>query len=132
MSQRRNMTFQWSPKLNSSMKKNIFRIHNLPYTQNWNLGTLGKKFFYFKFCCYFKSCNLDTKATKNLLRQKLKGQDMLLLEKVKNSKVSEFLILSYTQNWKLGNLGKCYFTSNFDSGCNIRCKNNKKLTETKT
>ena len=34
---------------------------------------------------------------------------------------------SYTQNRKLGNLGKCCFTSNFVS----RCKNDKKLTETK-
>ena len=63
---------------------------------------------------------------------KLKGQDMLLEEKKKNFEISEFSILSYTQNRKLGNLGKCCFTSNFDSSCNLRCKINKKLTETKT
>ena len=57
---------------------------------------------------------------------------MLLLKKVKISEVSEFSILSYTQNRKLGNLEKCCFTLNFDSSCNLRCKNNKKLTETKT
>ena len=34
-------------------------------------------------------------------------------------------------NWKLGNLGNCSFTSNFDSSCILSCKNDKKLTETK-
>ena len=46
---------------------------------------------------------------KKLMRQKLKGQDMLLEENKKISEVSEFSILSYTQNRKLRNLGKCYF-----------------------
>ena len=41
------------------------------------------------------------------------------------SEVSEFSILPYTQNRKLGNLGKCSFTSNFDSSCNLRFRNNK-------
>ena len=50
---------------------------------------------------------------------------MLLEEKKKISEISEFSILSYTQNRKLGNLGKCSFTSNFDSSCNLRCKNKK-------
>ena len=50
---------------------------------------------------------------------------MLLLKKVKISEVSEFSILSYTQNRKLGNLGKCSFTSNFDSSCNLRFRNDK-------
>ena len=101
----------------------------LPYTKNRNLGTLGKFFFTSNF---ERKCYSDVKTTKNLLRQKLKDQDMLLLEKVKNSKVSEFLILFYTQNWKLGNLGKCCFTSNFHSSCNLRFRNDKKWTETKT
>ena len=57
---------------------------------------------------------------------------MLLVEKVKISEVSEFSIVPYTQNRKLGNLGKFSFTSNFESSCNLRCKNDKKLTETKT
>ena len=56
---------------------------------------------------------------------------MLLEHKVKISEVSEFSILPYTQNRKLGNLGNFYFTSNFDSSCNVRCKNEKKLTDTK-
>ena len=42
------------------------------------------------------------------------------------------MILTYTQNRKLANLGKCSFTSSFDSSCNLRCKNDKKLTEAKT
>ena len=50
---------------------------------------------------------------------------------MKISEVSQFSILLYTQNRKLGNLGKWCFTSNFDSSCNLRCKNDKKLTETK-
>ena len=72
-----------------------------------------------------RSCNLDAKTTKNLPRQKLKGQDMLLLKKVKISEVSEFSILSYTQKRKLGNLGKCSFTPNFQSSCNLRFRNDK-------
>ena len=64
------------------------------------------------------------------MRQNLQGQAMLLEEKRKISEVSEFSILSYTQNRKLGNLGKFSFTSNFDSSCNLRCKNNKKISET--
>ena len=62
---------------------------------------------------------------KNLPRQKLKGYDRLLLKKVKISEVSEFSILSYTQNRKLENIGKRCFTSNFDSSCNLRFRNNK-------
>ena len=62
------------------------------------------------------------------MRQNLKGQDMLLEEKRKILEVSKFSILTYTRNRKLGNLKKRYFTSNF----NLRCKNDKKLTESKT
>ena len=83
---------------------------------------LSKKFFTSNF---ERSCNLDAKTTKNLPRQKLKGQDMLLLKKVKISEVSEFSILSYTQNRKLGNLEKCSATSNFDSSCSLRFRNGK-------
>ena len=57
---------------------------------------------------------------------------MLLEKKVKISDISEFSILSYVENRKLGNLGKFSFTSHFDSSCNVRCKNDKTLTETKT
>ena len=59
------------------------------------------------------------------MRQKLKDQDMLWLEKVKISEVSEFSILPYTQNQNLVNLGKCSFTSNFEICCNLRFRNNK-------
>ena len=57
---------------------------------------------------------------------------MLLEEKEKISEVSEFSILPYTQNRKLGNLGKLSFTSNFDSCSNLRRKNDKTLIDTKT
>ena len=66
------------------------------------------------------------------MRQNLKGQDMLLEEKRKILELSKFSILTYTRNRKLGNLKKRYFTSNFNSSCNLRCKNDKKLTESKT
>ena len=50
---------------------------------------------------------------------------MLLEEKKKISEVSKFSILPYTQNRKLGDLGKCSFTSDFDSCCNLRFRNDK-------
>ena len=50
---------------------------------------------------------------------------MLLEDELKISEVSESSILPYTQNRKLGNLGKCSFTSNFDSSCNLRFRNDK-------
>ena len=72
------------------------------------------------------------KQKKKLVKQNLKGHDMLLEEKRKISEVSQISILTYTQNRKLGNLGKCSFTSNFGSSCNLSCKNDKKLTEAKS
>ena len=48
---------------------------------------------------------------------------------MKICKVSEFSILPYIQNRKFGNLGKFSFTSNFCSSCNLRFKNNKKLSQ---
>ena len=50
---------------------------------------------------------------------------MLLEEKKKISEISEFSILSHTQNRKLRNLRKCSFTSSFDSNCNLRFRNDK-------
>lgn len=49
---------------------------------------------------------------------------MIWFEKKKDniSGVSEFSILSYKQNRKLGSLGKFSVTSNFDSCCNSRTK----------
>ena len=89
----------------------------LPYTQNRKLGNLGKCSFTSNFD---SSCNLRFRNDKNELRQKLKGQDMLLEEKKKIFKISEFSILPCTQNRKLENFGKCSFTSNFDSSCKLR------------
>ena len=48
------------------------------------------------------------------------------------SKVSEFLILPYTQNQKLRNLADMSLTLNSDSSYKSRFKNKKKWTETKT
>ena len=57
---------------------------------------------------------------------------MLLEDKKKISEVSEFSILPSVENQKLGNLGNFYFTWNFDSSYNVRCKNDEKLTDTKS
>ena len=38
------------------------------------------------------------------MRQKLEDYNMVLEEKNKISEISKFSILSYAQNWKLGNL----------------------------
>ena len=72
-----------------------------------------------------RSGSLDEKTTKPLIRQKLKDQGIFWLEKVKIFEVSEFSILPYTQNRKLGNLGKCCFTSNFEIYCNFTFRNDK-------
>ena len=53
-----------------------------------------------------------------------KGYGMIL-EEVKISEVSNFSILPYTQSRKLGNLGKCSFTSNFDNCCNLSSETTK-------
>ena len=50
---------------------------------------------------------------------------MVFEEKKNISEVSEFSILLYTQNRKLGNLVKCSFTSNFDNCYNLRFRINK-------
>ena len=113
-------------------KKKISEISEfsiLSYTQNRKLGNLGKCSFTSNFD---SSCNLRFRNDKNELRQKLKGQDMLLEEEKKIFEISEFSILPYTQNRKLGNLGKCSFTSSFDSICNffwicIFCKQSEAL-----
>ena len=50
---------------------------------------------------------------------------MINFKKMNISEVSEFLILIYIRDWKLENLGKCYFTSIFGSIWNPRSKNQK-------
>ena len=59
------------------------------------------------------------------MRQKIKGQDVLLEEKQKICEVYEFSIWLYTQNRKLGYLGKRSLSSNFDSYCNLIFRNDK-------
>ena len=44
---------------------------------------------------------------------------------MKISEISDFSILSYTQDWKLENLGNLLFTSIFGSAWNPRSKNHK-------
>ena len=100
----------------------VFEFSILSYIQNRKLGNLGKCYFTSNFD---SSCNLGFRNDKNELRQKLKGQYMLLDEEKNIFEVSEFSILSYTQNQKLGNLEKCSFNSNFDSSCNLRFRNDK-------
>ena len=51
---------------------------------------------------------------------------MLLEEKVKISEDSEFLILSHTQNRKLGNLENFSRASDFHGSYNLRCKDKEK------
>ena len=95
----------------------VSKFSILSYTQNRKLENLGKCSFTSNFN---SSCNLRFRNYKNELRQKLKGQYMLLEEKKKISEISEFSILSYSQNRKLGNLEKCSFTSIYDSSFNLK------------
>ena len=46
---------------------------------------------------------------------------------MKISEVSEFSVLPYIQNWKLGNLRNMSLLSNSDSSCNSRFKNDKNM-----
>ena len=73
----------------------VFKFLILPYTQKRKLGDLGKLPFTSNVD---NCCHLTFRNDKNELRQKLKGQDMLLKENNKISQVSEFSILPYTQN----------------------------------
>ena len=54
-----------------------------------------------------------------------KALKVTMTKKNEISKVSEFSILTYTRNGKLGNLGKFSFTSIFDSIRNSKSKNQK-------
>ena len=100
----------------------------MPDTQNTKLGNLGKCSITSNF---ESSCNLNAKTTKNWLREKLKGEDMLLEEKYNIFEVSKCSKLSYTQNRILANLGKCSITSNSDSSCKLSSKSDEKLNGTK-
>ena len=66
-------------------------------------------------------------------RQKInwdKNLKIKIRRKKKISEMSEFSILPYTQNRKLGSLGKCSFISNFGS-CNLRLRNDKDVLRQK-
>ena len=47
---------------------------------------------------------------------------MVLQEEVKISEIFQFSILSYNQNRKLRDLGKCSLPSNFGTSCNLSAK----------
>ena len=107
-------------------EKKIPRFPNFRYCPAAKIETWEsrKVLFYFKF--WHSCCNLRFRNDKNELRQKLNGQDMLLKEKNKISEVFQFSILG------VGQSRECSFSSNFESICNLRCKNDNKLTEAKT
>ena len=73
-----------------------------------------KVFLCFKFWqeLVHVNCNLNAKMTKKL-KQKLKGQDIVLEEKNKISDVSKLSILSFTQNKKLWKSWKVCFYFKF-------------------
>ena len=76
----------------------------LPYTQNRKLENLGN-FLLRTFLEVYETQNLKTdwKMTQNKKRY---FYDVIWEEKMPISEVSEFSILPYTWNRKLGNLGK--------------------------
>ena len=53
--------------------------------------------------------NQDLKTTKYEPGEKQKGSDIEKIEKMKYSQIFEFLVLPFTQNQKVGNLGKFCF-----------------------
>ena len=70
--------------------------------------------------------NQDLKTTKIWTGWKTERFRYNLKEKIEISEISKFSILLYTQNRKLGNLGRLYFTSTFSSIWNPKPKNQKK------
>ena len=125
------------------MKK--LKLLRCPKTKRSRYG-LRKKYIYprfpcFRFCpipkienseiseiCLFLQIltvviNQDLKTAKIWPEQKTERFRYDLQENIKISEVSEFSILLYTQNWKLGNFGKFDFASTFSSIWNPRSKN---------
>ena len=98
----------WEENMSSS---EVSEFSILPYTQNRKLRNLGK-FYFTKFFVVYETQNLKTdwKMTQNKKRY---FYDVIWEEKMPISKVSEFTILPYTWNRKLGKLQKFSFTSNF-------------------
>ena len=62
----------------------------------------------------------DLKTLKKSTEAKTKRSRYDLKEIIKIFEISEFSILRYTQDRKLGHLGNFSFTSNFSSSCNSR------------
>ena len=76
----------------------------------------------------YKNLQVAMMNKRKLLRcPKTKRSRYGLRRKMKISEVSEFSILSYAQNWKLGNLGNMSLLSSFDSSYNSRFRNDKNM-----
>ena len=126
-----------------------FDIENMEWALTWELLKLSNIYalkastsYIYKTLSQCRSCSSwcyrfqiswDTEKSmkKNIFRKHnfveevtFKGYGMIL-EEVKISEVSKFLILPYTQSRKLGNIGKCSFTSNFDGCCNLSSETTK-------
>ena len=86
-----------------------FRFCPIPKIEN---SEILENFLLLKFFVVYETQNLKTdwKMTQNKKRY---FYDVIWEEKMPISEVSEFSILPYTWNRKLGNLGKFSFTSNF-------------------
>ena len=88
---------------------------------------------FFLFCSTsrnsrYKNLQVAMMNKRKLLRcPKTKRSRYGLRRKMKISEVSEFSILSYAQNWKLGNLGNMSLLSSFDSSYNSRFRNDKNM-----
>ena len=79
-----------------------------------------------------RSCNLDAKTTKNLPRQKLKGQDKLLFKKSENFRgfrVFDFVLHPKTKTRKSR---KVFFYSKFLEQLQFKIQKRQKSTDTKT
>ena len=107
-------------------KKKISEVSEfsiLPYTQNRKLGNL-------RICLFLQILrvvvNQDLKTTKIWTKKKTERFQYDLKEKIKIFDISKFLILLYTQDRKLKNLGNLTFILNFDSSCNSRLESNRK------
>ena len=109
------------------------KLKSLDYTFFYFIRNLA--WFFFGFFSFFTLLvqTQDTKKVKMMKKIKLlrcpkaKRSQYGLRRKMNISEVSEFLILPYTQNRKLGNLGRMSLLSNSDSSYNSRFKNDKNM-----
>ena len=87
-----------------------YRFCPIPKIEN---SEISESFLLLKFLTVLhetQNLKTDWKMTQNKKRYLY---DVVWEEKIPNSEDSKFLILPYTWNRKLGNLGKFSFTSNF-------------------